>query len=217
MGSISLFGSLLAMCGMTHEECADYLGVRLDSVRSWSSGRRNVPQGVEAKLIKLWRLIEDEASRIVDGIETQLIEMAHQGLPESVEFGIPRSREEANELGWPSVGSFMRIAALVAANIEVKLDLVERGSTVASQEAIYARKKGEADIGLAVQKLGEYGGRLFSTPKIPNGIAFTSQEVVGNSKIIAFWQTADGTNPLFQERVVVDGEELIVVAVEALP
>ncbi len=217
MGSISLFGSLLAMCGMTHEECADYLGVRLDSVRSWSSGRRNVPQGVEAKLIELWNLMEDEASRIIDGIEAQLIELSVHGLPQSIEFGIPSSREEANELGWPSVGTFMRIAALVASNVEIRLDLVERGSTLASQQAIYARKKGELDLSLAAEKLAKCGGRLFSTPKIPIGIAFTPSEAIANEHIVAFWQTPAGTNPLFQERVVVDGEELIVVAVEVLP
>ena len=93
---------------MTHEECADYLDVRLDSVRSWSSGRRNVPQGVEAKLIELWNLMEDEASRIIEeSVDAQ----------QSIEFGIPSSREEANELGWPSAGTFMRIAALVASNL----------------------------------------------------------------------------------------------------
>lgn len=142
MGSINLFGSLEEMCGLTHEECAAYLEVRLDSVKSWSSGRRSVPAGVEEKLIQLWQRIEDEASRIVDGIEAQLIELAPRGLPESVEFGIPTSREEANELGWPSVGAFMRIAALVAANVEVPLALVERGSTPASRAAIDARYLG---------------------------------------------------------------------------
>jgi hypothetical protein len=91
------------------------------------------------KMVGLWNRMEDEASRIVDGIEAQLIELAPRGLPESVEFGIPKSREEANELGWPSVGSFMRIAALVAANVEVPLELVERGSTPASRAAIDAR------------------------------------------------------------------------------
>jgi hypothetical protein len=127
------------MCGLTHEECAAYLEVRLDSVKSWSSGRRSVPPGVGEKMIKLWREMEEEASKIVDGIEAQLEELADQGSPEMVEFGIPAAREEAKELGWPAVGCFLRIAALVAANIEVPLELVERGSTPASRAAINAR------------------------------------------------------------------------------
>lgn len=139
MGEVTLFNSLRELCGLTHEECAAYLDVRLDSVKSWSSGRRSVPDGVETQLIKLWRLMENEASRIIDNIEAQLIELEAFGMPESIEFGIPKSREEANELGWPSVGSFMRIAALVAANVEVPLELVERGSTPASRAAINAR------------------------------------------------------------------------------
>lgn len=136
---MTLFNSLRELCGLTQPECADYLGVRVDSVSSWCTGRRNIPDGVVQKMVGLWNRMEDEASRIVDGIEAQLIELAPRGLPESVEFGIPKSREEANELGWPSVGSFMRIAALVAANVEVPLELVERGSTPASRAAIDAR------------------------------------------------------------------------------
>ena len=140
MGALTLFGSLEELCGLTHGECASYLNVRPDTVKSWSSGRRTAPPSAEAQLIALWSRIEDTASVTVEAVASQIAEHASLGPPSGFEIGIPQSQAEAIELGWPSVGCCHRVAALVASRVGVPLTLVERGSTVATWLAIQARE-----------------------------------------------------------------------------
>lgn len=55
------FSSALSICGLSQQEAADFLGVRLDTVKSWSSGRNPVPSGVWIMVADLWGRIEDSA------------------------------------------------------------------------------------------------------------------------------------------------------------
>lgn len=58
---MTTFSAALALCGLTQTTAADYLGVRLDTLKSWSSGRNPVPQGVWQMLADLWARIENAA------------------------------------------------------------------------------------------------------------------------------------------------------------
>ena len=58
---MTTFASVIRLCGLSQREAADFLGVRLDTVTAWSSGRRPVPPGVWDMLADLWRRIEDAA------------------------------------------------------------------------------------------------------------------------------------------------------------
>ncbi len=216
MRSTSLFRSLEEMCGLNHEECASYLGFSLNSVESWASGTLDAPPTAVKKLIHLWNNIEDAASRIVDEIEVRITNTLPGKFPEFAELEVPTSLEDANGLGWPSVGTFLRIAALVAANIGVKLQLVPQQASGNIRISLPTMGSTESDIHEVLLKLAKYGGRSYPTQKIPNGIAFNDVEACSDS-LVAFWQTADGVNPIFQERVDIDGERFIVVSAEVLP
>lgn len=50
---MTLFASLLARLGLSQTQAATLLDARLDSVKSWSSGRRNAPDGVLDELAHL--------------------------------------------------------------------------------------------------------------------------------------------------------------------
>ena len=58
---MSTFKSALAICGLSQKQAADYLGVSLQTVKHWSSGRNNVPGGVWEMLSDLYTRIEDAA------------------------------------------------------------------------------------------------------------------------------------------------------------
>lgn len=58
---MTTFRAALSICGLSQQEAADYIDVRLDTVKSWSSGRGNPPEGVWRTLADLYRRIEDAA------------------------------------------------------------------------------------------------------------------------------------------------------------
>jgi hypothetical protein len=47
---MTFFASLIRRLGLSQSEATHYLGVRLDTVKSWSSGRNGVPDGVLSQL-----------------------------------------------------------------------------------------------------------------------------------------------------------------------
>lgn len=51
---MSLFAACLRLVGLSQVEAADFLGVRLDTVKSWSSGRRKAPIGAFRELSALY-------------------------------------------------------------------------------------------------------------------------------------------------------------------
>lgn len=70
---MTTFASALRLCGLSQSEAADFFGVRLDTVKSWSAGRNPIPNGVWQMLADLWRRIEDAADEasLSDAIHDQ--------------------------------------------------------------------------------------------------------------------------------------------------
>jgi hypothetical protein len=66
---MTTFSSAIRLCGLSRREAADYFGVRLDTVGSWSSGSNPVPPGVWDMLADLWRRIEDAAEEVKKAAE----------------------------------------------------------------------------------------------------------------------------------------------------
>ena len=63
------FAAAIQLCGLSQQEAADFLGVRLDTVKSWSSGRNPPPAGVWAMLAQLWVQIESLAEKASDTMD----------------------------------------------------------------------------------------------------------------------------------------------------
>ena len=58
---MTTFAAAIRLCGLSQQQAADFFDVRLDTLKSWSSGRNPAPAGVWAMLADLWRRIEDAA------------------------------------------------------------------------------------------------------------------------------------------------------------
>lgn len=55
-----IFRHCIGVCGLTPQAAADYLDVREDTLKNWSSGRRPVPEGVFHQLGELYARIQQE-------------------------------------------------------------------------------------------------------------------------------------------------------------
>lgn len=93
------FDLLRQVCGLSQREAAELLGVRLDTVKNWSIGRRNPSDAVLKELATLAMRIETEAS-----------------LAKWKEFAeVALSDEQAKAFGWPCVGAQHSFAGRVIA------------------------------------------------------------------------------------------------------
>lgn len=58
---MTTFKSAIGVCCLSQQEAADFLGVRLDTVKSWCVGRANPPLGIWQLLASLFEQIQDAA------------------------------------------------------------------------------------------------------------------------------------------------------------
>lgn len=99
----TLFSALLQGLGLSQREAAAFLEVRPDTVRSWSAGRRAVPDDA-------WRSLRGLADKQAETALEAYDLWEAQGEPEQVEFLIAANDAEAQERGWPCVGAQMAAA-----------------------------------------------------------------------------------------------------------
>lgn len=128
----TLFALLCGRCGLSHREAAELLKVRLDTVKSWSSGRNRAGEGVIAELRALHAVIERAAAEMIATIEAA---RAGHGAADVIELGMAADDHEAQGLGWPCVGAQAACLGIVAARIDLAVTVVPRGSTAASAAA----------------------------------------------------------------------------------
>ena len=121
------FGILAALAGLSHGEAALVCGVRIDTAKSWASGRRTAPPGA---INELRALISRQAKAANEAI-AQIARLAKShGAPDEIEIGYPADDHEAQSLGWPCVGAWAAMAARVVSQASVPpIILVPRGST----------------------------------------------------------------------------------------
>ena len=119
------FSLLASLAGLSYREAADLLGVRLDTAKSWASGRNPCRAAVLDELRKMIATQERAAVGVRDFLAEQQ--------PEAIELGYPADDAEARALGWPCVGAWAAMAARVIAASDLPVRLVPRGATAASQ------------------------------------------------------------------------------------
>lgn len=108
----SVYDVLRRRCGLTQLEAADLRGVRLDSVKSWCSGRRPAP----AEAVEELRELETAIARA--GAAYARLMTARQLLPDERGPGVyvvsePSSEQQAHDFGWPCAS--VCLAAIAAA------------------------------------------------------------------------------------------------------
>lgn len=120
---MTTFSALEALAGLSHQEAADYLSVRIDTVQSWASGRRRCPQGAIERLIDLIRDQESTAA------ET-MAKIAADGAVAEEWFDLvcPSDDHRARVLGWPSVGAWAAMTARIIAGSPRNVRIVTRES-----------------------------------------------------------------------------------------
>lgn len=130
------FSLLLSLSGLSHREAADYMHVRLDTVKSWASGRNQCPHGAIADMRRLIAQQERTAAETLAQIAQ--LETDH-GSPDAVELGEPIDDDDAQSIGWPCLGAWRGMAARVvrASQRGATIQIVPRGSTPATRAAKY--------------------------------------------------------------------------------
>lgn len=81
------FELLRHACGLSQREAAELLGVRLDTVKNWSIGRRNPPEAVLTDLAALAMRAESEARKATGAVL------------------VAETDGQAQEWGWPCLGA----------------------------------------------------------------------------------------------------------------
>ena len=123
------------LAGLSLREASDLHRVRLDTVKSWSSGRNGAPDAVIADLRGLIEKQERASREAIAQIE----QVRSQHPAAEIELGYPTDDHEAQGLGWPCVGAWRAMAArVVVAAMPVRL--VPRGSSLATAAAIEAHQ-----------------------------------------------------------------------------
>jgi hypothetical protein len=132
---ITAFALLCDRCGLSHREAADFLRVRIDTVKSWSAGRNPTPAGALEELRGLWWQIQAAAAEDVAIIERQ------PQPPVEIELGLASDDHEARALGWPCVGAHAAVLGTVVAGVAAPVRIVPRGSTPATAAAAEVRDR----------------------------------------------------------------------------
>lgn len=107
---MTIFAAALRLLGLSQPEAAAFLEVRPDTVKSWSSGRNRVPEGVWAQLRGLFAKQQNAVDQALDLIaekNPEIIAPAIKG---------PRSKS------WPSEGVHMAVAAAVALSVDLPVE-----------------------------------------------------------------------------------------------
>jgi hypothetical protein len=134
----TLFDLLAQACGLSQREAADFLRVRLDTIKSWASGRRQAPQDALAELATLANRIDTAAAEALAQIERMA---AQHGIPSEIDLGVAADDAEAQSIGWPCVGAQCASLGLVVARGTkrgYRFRVSPRGSTVATAAALYS-------------------------------------------------------------------------------
>lgn len=117
----TLYALLIDRCGLSQREAAELHGVRIDTVKSWSSGRNRAPKGVIDELRDLYAKIDRSAK--------EALERIHRLRPDIIEIGYCADDAEAQTLGWPCCGAHDAMIGIIAAKCGKDIILVSRGST----------------------------------------------------------------------------------------
>ncbi|WP_334151637.1 hypothetical protein [Hyphomicrobium sp.] len=96
------FSLLIDRCGLSHREAAEVLGVRLDTVKSWSSGRNPTPASVVDELRALYATIERAAGELIK--QADAFAKKHGDAAE-ISLELASSDDEARKRGWPCVAA----------------------------------------------------------------------------------------------------------------
>ena len=120
----SAYDLMRQRCGLSQQEAADFHDTRLDTVKSWCSGRRQAPEGVITELQDLYARIRQMGDALAKAVKQQ---KAPPGEELIVAVTTPKTEQEARALGWPTQSACLAAAGLAIAQLPrgTPVELVE--------------------------------------------------------------------------------------------
>lgn len=110
----SVYDMLRRRCGLSQQEAADLRGVRLDSVKSWCSGRREAPAEAVEQLRELEATIARAGAAYARLVKAKATVVEETGLPLFC-VAEPLDERQARAFGWPtSSACWAAVAAAIA-------------------------------------------------------------------------------------------------------
>jgi hypothetical protein len=107
------FAVLAERCGLSQREAAEFLKVRLDTIKSWCAGRNVAKPAVLAELRVLYAGIQAAAEEIARQNERLLEQQLPQGIAQrGIVFGVAENDDVARAYGFPSQGPYMAAIGL---------------------------------------------------------------------------------------------------------
>ena len=110
----SAYDLLRQRCGLSQQEAADFHQARLDTVKSWCSGRREAPEGEIDELRDLYAKIERMGDALAKSVKQQKARADKELI---LEVSVPRTDQEAQALGWPTLSTCLAAAGLALAQL----------------------------------------------------------------------------------------------------
>jgi len=88
---------LCQLCGLSHREAAEYLGVSHDTVKAWSSGRNPTPKRALNQLADLSGKIDASANDTFNFLK-------ERDWPFNVALALEGTEDAVTAIGWPCIG-----------------------------------------------------------------------------------------------------------------
>jgi hypothetical protein len=107
------FAVLAERCGLSQREAAEFLKVRLDTIKSWCAGRNVAKPAVIVELRELYAKIQAAADNLVQHNE-RLLELQRERKIQqcAIVFGLAETDDVARAYGFPSQGPYMAAIGL---------------------------------------------------------------------------------------------------------
>jgi hypothetical protein len=116
------FAVLAGRCGLSQREAAEFLKVRIDTVKSWCAGRNVAKPAVLAELRGLYANIQAAAAKLAHHNERLIERQRERGIEErAIVFGLAATDDVARAYGFPSLGTY--VAAIGLAVLQLPDDV----------------------------------------------------------------------------------------------
>jgi hypothetical protein len=104
---------LAERCGLSQREAAEFLKVRIDTVKSWCVGRNVAKPAVLAELRGLYASIQAAADKLAQDNGRLLELQRERGIaPRGIVFGLAKTDDVARAFGFPSQGPYVAAIGL---------------------------------------------------------------------------------------------------------
>jgi hypothetical protein len=107
------FAVLAERCGLSQREAAEFLKVRIDTVKSWCAGRNVAKPAVLAELRGLYASIQAAADKLAQDNKRLLEQQRERGVEQrGIVFGLAETDDVARAFGFPSQGPYVAAIGL---------------------------------------------------------------------------------------------------------